>query len=269
MANDWDDDRPRRLGELIGRLLGENVGILLALGTALVTALRLLAVTRGDFNTAVALLGASNPSTVLFGVALNLLPIALPIVTFGAFYAWLLGRRSVRRAVGAGIVMWLCAVLALLLTPSIFLAVSGLTALTVMGREAWRDRSGTGGARLRPGTPGAASRIDGRVELHRAYVGFKRASLSLLAGGLLFGVVLAPPWWPPEVITSDEVTRVGYVIEETDREVVLLTPRRRSVVRIPSDGRTRQLCEPGGGAVLFQPLVQILFGAQEYPDCEG
>src|SRR5262249_14357606 len=72
----------------------------------------------------------------------------------------------------------------------------------------------------------------------------------LLTFGLLFGVLSLlddNPWLPSERIVASDDAIVGYVINESDSELVVLLDRRREVVRVPNDSDvSRKLCTTRG-----------------------
>lgn len=199
--------------------------------TTAVTTLRLLAISRGDFEQAVYLASSASPTALLAILLTNAVPLLLILCLV---LWWGLGSRE-----GLSMRMWFSApwILAILYFafPVIPALVLGLIVVAaVVGLLRNRDKSEIWKA-------SAAERLSEDAE------GSGRSGLYLaITSSILLALFSldSTPWLPAERVTEkgkDPLT--AYVLSESDRALVLLGERPRVVFVMPAEGTTRESCQ--------------------------
>jgi len=115
---------------------------------------------------------------------------------------------------------------------------------------------------------------------HVKYEGwyYRANTLYVAAYALLFLLIVATnnvPWIPPERIeTSNANSVVGYVLNETDTDVTVLTVANRQIIHLsPGVVISRTVCDESGviyGGIYVENLPTFLFGGNNpnYPPCQ-
>lgn len=221
----------------------------------LLVAIRLLAVSAYDLDTAFSLLRTQGTGAVVLG---TLLPVVamIPLITLMVlltYVLWYQVRTGAKRhkraeAISAGL-----GLLALLTTPWVLAA--GLFLLTVMALGV--------AACMKPAPP--------RRLFVSILTGAGALTLLLIVTRSIFS---SQPWLPREAIVSEKATTVGYVLEHDD-EYIVLTDTPRGVFRVPGVDSRRFVCSEAhrSGSGIYhalkdpRPVLGLPLESAVYPRC--
>jgi hypothetical protein len=93
----------------------------------------------------------------------------------------------------------------------------------------------------------------------------------LLTLGLLYGTLALlddQPWFPSERIATSDDQIIGYVVEESNGELVVLLEKHRTLMRVPNDPQaTRTLCTINGEPRTLAHSILWRSATPDYPDC--
>lgn len=240
------------------RIVVRHAGVIAALAIALLVPAKLLRVAHGDLPTALAVLNASDKTTIVTGLLLLSMPVlvagcwaALVAVSAGELGVLRNTHTSPDRArqalawlallgLPAGVVVWL--LLAVCPWP-----VAALTLGATVPLGWWEHRTRR---RRRDGPPGRIARAL-TAEAPSAAAGLGVMAISCVLALLIADVVLSGPlndtmWLPPEKLRrADGTVQVGYVLSRDSDTVVVLLDEDRRVERLAAaDLRHEQLCRP-------------------------
>ncbi len=261
------------------RLASSHIPFFASIGFTFLVVARLLAVSRGSLETAVALLGAS-PAQVGLGTLLALVP-ALSVMALGLAVADLEQRSGIRRR---SMLVWigLGSVLAVACLPTLYAYVYVLSGLTNGAVARW--------AKTLDGPPRWFRRVfllnrpsevkldasDGAAEEEAIAVG-DLVRVQRLVGGaaagflVVVGVVAAPLWLPAERVEIGSQEMVGYVVEVDSEWVTILEHESREVRRIKLESVSdRTICSANGPSLASSRTLYALLlrrPGPSYPDC--
>jgi hypothetical protein len=257
-------------------LIRAHIGLVLgAAGSAIILA-RLLLVSAFNHETAVSLLTMQGTGTAVLGSLLSI----TPVIPFAALLVVVyLAALSVERTgdIPDGYVApYLALTVVTVLTAPLVLAGVVAVAAVAIGYTRYGARRTVTSARsadcgARSGEPPTLSN-GGRAQ-HAPWVRRHIAMWFITVGGL--ALASAPPWLPAERVTigkgGEQISVVGYVLQESDDELVVLLDSPREVMRYSSDqGFRRSFCEiPYGLIAGGRPLITYLIPSTppKYPTC--
>lgn len=219
----------------------DHPALVAALGTAMLVAARLLAISRFDVNTAAAILQVAGTGTAVAGTALTLLPFVLVGATLVSAVNLfvdpdVLGLRSGSTLTFA---LAFAATLSLTAWPLSLVTAVAVVVLAVLGRR--RTRGNAPQPRLK--------------ELIRGSRLLSAEAIVIAVILFLLPIVLQRPWLPSQVVTVKEGRSiVGYVLGQKDGSVVVMRDEDRTVVYLDADEVTgTRICS---GAVRPGRIVQ-------------
>jgi hypothetical protein len=192
------------------------------LASAAAVLLRVLAVSRFDEETALAVLSSSDPAALIIGTVGRLLPWAAPtVLTWVYIYRREVFGGDLPVALTLGLALF---GLILLLTPTIQLLLSAAAvALTlIVYRIFFRQR-------IQRGPPSAVATA--RLWIVALFIGLNVPYL----------IAFPDPWLPPEVVTINGQAVYGYVLGSSGGWASILLDHERRVERVRDDtisGRT-------------------------------
>ena len=243
-----DETLPTGTSSMWARRLWEHVGLVSSFVLLVMASLRLMAVSKFDTLTAMALVSYAPTSVVLLGVVMQImtaLPIVAPVtLTLYLGYYWPKLSTALRYRLALGAVSAL--VLGAMIVPWAGLAIDALLTIVYFGMG-WLYRSQIQvtimrafGANVRPST-------------HRILRLFDRlivtATLVILITIFPAMTILGQRTWLPSERLSFEsqAALTGYVLDVADEEIVVLMESDRSIHRFPSGSlKKREVCQLAG-----------------------
>jgi hypothetical protein len=242
-------DRPPRPSDLVL----QHLPLALTAAVFALVFVRLLVVSRGDAITARAILASAGPTEVVLGAVLTVLPgllVVIAIVIPWVFRMPLLAPTSYMR------VAWGFAVALVLLITGLMVVVGlytqsltsfgfGLAVAFVLGAAVeWSIRREAAKDPTQSVTPGQTTVLGIAVVIF----------LSLISVG-------DEPWLPPEKVeVHGQDPLVGYVLDVSDTELVVLEDEDRKVTRLDLDDvESREICR----------LKTAVLNRHEYDRCPG
>lgn len=214
----------------------EHLGLVVGLGSAVFISLRVLVVAGFDRETAYAILATQGTATVVLGALLPFLT-GIPAVTGLVFIAhWALSDSLRRRwkRLAAGLALVLFGGLFFTLTSALILAGYALISAIVLGclTEYARHR------RRSSATAGPGRAGSGHPRLPKLGP-FLVINCGMVAAVLCFS---SNPWLPLEHVRSGQDEYIGFVLQASDNELVVLEKSPRGVARIRGEDIIRTYC---------------------------
>jgi hypothetical protein len=212
-------------------------------------AVRILAVAHYDVPTALAVLRETDTTSIITGVLVSvLLPWLAGSLFLLAFLAWLIRYRGTPKEFGAGLVTVLLALVSAMVLPIAVLAIFAV----LLSINTWRE-------------------IKGVASDSTEYRPWEVASMFVIAGTILVVTVLTPrPWLPSERITVTGQARpvIGYALNRTNDELVVLVHRTRAILRYPvASIQSRRLCRVKQTFTLGLVGGALLLPTPDLPTC--
>jgi hypothetical protein len=236
----------------------DHLGLVVAFAGAVLIAIRILASASFNIRTAQVLLETQGPGNVLIGTLISLLPSLVMIAGFALLW---IGR------------FWLG--VATLVVSQLFQPVTlafAFLAISALYLPLWRQRD----PQAKTGSESRA-RSPRQAGLDKAIIVIGLVALVFLGGGIAFS---PRPWLPRETITTDSETIDGYVLEESEHELVILEADSGVVVRAHvDDDLERHYCDDDAVGYILgplpdwldRPLLGLLYarGTSDYPECQS
>jgi hypothetical protein len=225
----------------------EHSALIATLASAALIAGRLLAISRFDVNTAATILQQAGVGTAVAGTALTLLPVALVVATCSVAVLAFLDATLLHLPVKADLLLVFLASATLCLAPAELAAVCAGIVIVIAGL----------------GTVARRKRYAVDIRRMLAESRLLRAQTILL--GVVIGlapIVLQRPWLPVQAVSlRDGSTAVGYVLGESEGQMVLMSDQDRSIVFLdPQKIRQREICAGPprtAGAVRAMPQITV------------
>jgi hypothetical protein len=244
-----------------------HIGALVFGGVStILIALRLLSVAKANPETAYGILQATGTTNVIIGTVLSLIPsialIGASCLVLSRIFAKSpnspeLGQPELGQAAELGVWTSICALflIALFTIPfryGVVPAVAVVALIVARICKEWIE--------------------DARKNKKKACRRFAKAAAGLLAGLVLLGVILSPPWMPAERLTFSKAKPVtGYVLDQSQSGLTVLAVDSRQLLYYgPKDLISETACShiPSDDLpiVYYTPLARI-FHLFRYKDC--
>lgn len=228
----------------LGRVLENHFGLVLSLATALLVGLRVMAISAFDLQTTLVVVDTQGTAAIVAGSLIPnmmLLPMLVSLLRMVRAALALAEhqrhrssrfRRAAFVALGAGLLFYpLGGVLILVVVCALALGLAWI----VNWIGSWLTRA----------TKGKVSWAD--ADAQRSWLrGRPQVLTGIFFVGVFLGVLLITlsrvPWVPQERLTYGDEDVTGYVLNEDASTLTVLQDEPRGVLRMRSDGVSRELC---------------------------
>lgn len=241
----------------------QHVGLLVTLAFFSLVAIRVGAAARGNWTTATVLLSA-NPVQVASAVLLQLLPViliqlvCLSLILLSVVSEW-------RKTATLGAAFFASLLLIAVADAGLVLVSAPILLIGFLGGR----RIQMAYELAMAGNPpkGLGRRLRKERSLNTLSV------VLILSLGALVGLTLIQGrmWLPPELVSTDDDTYLGYVVQEADWMTIMLHDDR-SIVRVKAeDVESRRVCDVQTGRWLTTPLLATALNRDtaNYTPCKG
>ena len=231
---------------------------------------RLLLISGYNYETSVTLLATQGTATVIFGSLLGVTYV-IPTACFLALAFVGLREQFETGTVETGVVVayYVLGTLAVVTSPLVIAGAIAVAMAIITVEVVRAAREGHQGR--------AVPTPNDLLADSMRYTRYAAGRNILVLWAMVVGVqvlVTAPPWMPAERVEVDGETEtrpiVGYILEDTDEEIVVLRDSPREVVRLSSaQGFTRTYCETHAEFwhMAGRPLIAFLSPEPQYPAC--
>jgi hypothetical protein len=225
----------------------DRSALIVTLASAALIAGRLLAISRFDVNTSATILQVAGVGTAVAGTALTLLPVALVVTTCGVAVLAFVDQTLLRLPVKADLLLVFMASATLCLAPAELALVCAGIVLIIAGIGI------------------AATKKGYAVDIRRTLAESRLLRVQTILLGIVIAlapIVLQRPWLPVQALSlRNGSTAVGYVLGESQGEVVVMYDQDRSIIFLnPVEIRHHEICAGPprtAGAIRAVPQITV------------